>query len=663
MRGRRLRLLVTATLTVVGSLPGAVGAACSDSACVPGGGSAGSDCALEWLLIPVPPSAADGLPGRKVVCYEGDPLCDSDPDIGNQRCRFPLALCINNGDARLPDCLPSEVALLEVRRPVPDHPRDEADAANLAVLENGGHDDFGITVVRRRETVLAGVPNASADLCGVTRPIEVPLRQRHSGRTAKGRKTLRVAVTALSGQRDSDSLKLECRPSTCGNGTVESHEDCDDGGRANGDGCNQGCRVEVATPTPTTTPVPTDTVAATPTGTHSATPTPPPSATATSSRTATATHTNTLPPPATATATSTATATASASATATRTATATDTLTPTPTPTFTPPSFALGITAHRPQTEFYGGPFQRRAVPVGENLTPGVGVRINGDDDNNNGIADVSDAVIGNENDLVELTLQVNPFPAPPGFEYVLQRSNGGVTVWTSPLKGGSPLLEANDDAVVPFSSATRTVWVERVSAGDTVLQLVARPDGGGGSVASGGVRLFAFTSVVIALGGENQQPSDPPSSGDGMFNIAATLYGMGYDVHMYDEDDVGSSGAGPTYDEVVRAVSSRGIGIVSIFGYSHGGGSTHDLANRLDDNRGGIGIVRHLLHRVRRWHPQLVRHRHRGRDAPATEHGVPRELLSARRLLPEGQRGRRRRRRRQRQLDAVGRRPRPLVD
>ena len=64
----------------------------------------------------------------------------------------------------------------------------------------------------------------------------------------------------------------------------------------------------------------------------------------------------------------------------------------------------------------------------------------------------------------------------------------------------------------------------------------------------------------------------------------------MGYDVHMYDEDDVGSSGAGPVYDEVVRAVQGRGIGVVAIFGYSHGGGSTHDLADRLNNNRGSIG-------------------------------------------------------------------------
>jgi hypothetical protein len=262
----------------------------------------------------------------------------------------------------------------------------------------------------------------------------------------------------------------------------------------------------------------------------------------------------------------------------------------TPTPTSTPPAITLGITAFRPLSEFYGGPFQRRAVPTGENVTPGVGVRINGDDDNNNSVADHLEGPVGGENDLVELTLQANPFPAPAGFEYVLLRNNGAVRVWNDQSKTGAALLGANDEVAVGFSAATRTVWVERLSAGTTMLELLARPVGGGSALASSTVNLSAFTSVIIALGGENQSPSDPPSSNHGMFQIASVLYGLGYDVHMYDEDVVNGSGAGAAYDEVVRAVSRRGIGIVSIYGYSHGGGSTHDLAERLDDNRASIG-------------------------------------------------------------------------
>jgi len=251
---------------------------------------------------------------------------------------------------------------------------------------------------------------------------------------------------------------------------------------------------------------------------------------------------------------------------------------------------SLSITAYRPQSEGYGVPFQRHAVPVGENVSPGVGVRINGDDDNGNSAPDLNESSVTNENDLVELTLQVNPFPVPAGLEYALVRSDAGIRVWNQQFKSNSGVLLGNDESVVTFSAATRTVWVERMNAGTTQLQLVARLAGGGPVIANTSINLFSFTSVIIALGGENQVPSDPPDPNHGMFNIAATLYGMGYDVHMYDEDDVNSSGAGAAYDEVVRAVGGRGIHIVSIYGYSHGGGSTHDLAERMNNNHASIG-------------------------------------------------------------------------
>jgi hypothetical protein len=58
----------------------------------------------------------------------------------------------------------------------------------------------------------------------------------------------------------------------------------------------------------------------------------------------------------------------------------------------------------------------------------------------------------------------------------------------------------------------------------------------------------------------------------------------------MYNEDDVVGNGTGATYDEVVSAVQHRNVNQVAIFGYSHGGGSTHDLAARLDADRASIG-------------------------------------------------------------------------
>jgi hypothetical protein len=221
-------------------------------------------------------------------------------------------------------------------------------------------------------------------------------------------------------------------------------------------------------------------------------------------------------------------------------------------------------------------------------VTPGVGIRINGDDDNGNGLGDWTESNVVNENDLIEITLAVDPAPAPAGYRYVLSRSNAVVRVWAGAQKTFA-MLDDNDDVIVDFSGPTSTFWVESLGGADTTLRLEARRISGE-VVGADEARFSPFGSVVIALGGENQNPSDPPSSNHGMFQVARALYGMGYDVHMYDEDDVSSSGAGPVYDEVVRAVQGRGVAAVAIFGYSHGGGSTHDLCQRLDANRTSIG-------------------------------------------------------------------------
>ncbi len=376
------------------------------------------------------------------------------------------------------------------------------------------------------------------------------------------------------------------------------------------------------TPTPTATPLPpspTSTPTATPTPTATLTPTPSASPTATPSATvtptptatpsATATPTNTIPPTATPTGTETPThtetptetptdtptdtptETPTATPTSTHTSTPTVTSTSTPTPTSTPPSFSIQATAYRQQSEGYGGPFQRLAVPDGLEVSPGAGIRNNGDDDNGNSIPDRDESgTVNGENDLIEVTLAVSPVTAPPGYEYALVRSNANIKVWNSSFKQLT-VLGANDEQVLPFGGGgTMTVWVESPNGGAAGLELRARVAGGGSTMASDTIQFYPFTSIVIALGGEGQGPSDPPDSNHGVFNIAKSLYTMGYDVHMYDEDNVSSSGAGAAYNEVVSAVQRRGIGIVSIFGYSHGGGSTYDLAERLDINRASIG-------------------------------------------------------------------------
>ena len=254
----------------------------------------------------------------------------------------------------------------------------------------------------------------------------------------------------------------------------------------------------------------------------------------------------------------------------------------------------VDLTAWRPAigaSGASGAPFQRWPVGEGDEGLPGAGIRINGDDDDGDGLPDRDDSGVIGENDLVELTLEVDP-PAPPsGYEYALVRSGSAVRVWTEATHD-TELFGPGDIAPLDFPSAALTLWAESPGGGEADLHLVARHIATGTLVAMDTVHLVPFTSVVIALGGESQVPADPPlePTNHGMFQLAITLYRMGYDVHMYDEDVVPANGAGAAYNEVVGAVQRRGVTQVAVYGYSHGGGSTNDLVRRLDANRASIG-------------------------------------------------------------------------
>ena len=254
---------------------------------------------------------------------------------------------------------------------------------------------------------------------------------------------------------------------------------------------------------------------------------------------------------------------------------------------------SLDLDAWRPMTgsAASGAPFQRWAVDEIEENTPGARLRINGDDDDADGLADRTDIGVAGENDLVELTLTVDPPSPPPGYEYVLARSNANLRVWNESTRN-TEVTGPGDVAVLSFASTTRTLWAESPFGGEGNLEFIARHVTTGATVASDLIHFVPFTSVFIALGGEGQVPADPPlePTNHGMFQVAIQLYRTGYDVHMYDEDVVPMSGAGAAYNEVVGAVQKRGVSHVAIYGYSHGGGSTNDLARRLDANRATIG-------------------------------------------------------------------------
>jgi hypothetical protein len=252
------------------------------------------------------------------------------------------------------------------------------------------------------------------------------------------------------------------------------------------------------------------------------------------------------------------------------------------------------MTAYRPTTEgpAYNNPFQRREIPEAQEETPGAGIRVNGDDDNVNSTPDRNDTTVNNENDLIEVVLDATP-PAPSsGFKYVLKRSASNIKVWTSQNKT-TALLDANSETNLTFSTTPMTVWVENPNGGNADLELQAKTDSGT-VVCSDKVHFYPFTSVVIVFGGEFQDVvTDPPPAGAMIYSVATRLFQDGYDAHMYVEPDAGDpeNSEDTVFDEIVSAVNARQVTGVAVLGYSHGGGSTWRVANRLNTRQPPIGL------------------------------------------------------------------------
>lgn len=238
-----------------------------------------------------------------------------------------------------------------------------------------------------------------------------------------------------------------------------------------------------------------------------------------------------------------------------------------------------GLTVYRPQHGAGYFPFLRTRVPEAyeEDALRGPGIRVNG--------AGESDPA--GEDDLVELEVARVLANA----TFVLERGGPQLVLWGSRTKvpGTELAFSGNRSAPLDFAGADElTLWVERTGGGAADLGLALRalePDR-----VVDRLLFHAFQGLVVALGGEDQVPGLPLDPNHGTYVVAHELYSSGYDVLMRDEDQVGPDGAGAVYSEVVNAIQHRGVVELAIFGYSHGGGSTHDLAERLDLFRGSIG-------------------------------------------------------------------------
>ncbi|HEX6884152.1 MAG TPA: hypothetical protein VF530_12300 [Planctomycetota bacterium] len=239
-----------------------------------------------------------------------------------------------------------------------------------------------------------------------------------------------------------------------------------------------------------------------------------------------------------------------------------------------------GLSAFRPQHGSGYFPFARTKVPEAWEEHPelGPGIRVHG--------ALESDPA--GEDDLIEI-LVARPFE---GTELVLARSGPALALWSTRTKAPGSAVPFSGDVTAPLAfgaARTLTLWVEWSGAappGLAALELRA-PEW---DAALDRLLFHAFTSLVVALGGEGQVPGLPLDPNHGTFVVATDLYERGYDVLMRDEDEVSPTGTGPVYTEVVNAIQNRAVGTLAIYGYSHGGGSTYHLCERLNTLAGSIG-------------------------------------------------------------------------
>jgi len=243
------------------------------------------------------------------------------------------------------------------------------------------------------------------------------------------------------------------------------------------------------------------------------------------------------------------------------------------------------------------GRFPDTPVPSQEEgpQSTGVGIRINGDDDDGDGVADLlaNDTQIDGEDDLIRVKIGWENQAV--GDILVLKRSNMKIQVWKSPDKQ-TPAFIGNNLAIQITEDDPFAAWIEWTNPNHGTANLTFEiQNAAGQALASDVIGLKTIKHVVIALGGENDNPR---AGGDAFWKIATDMYKAGFDVHMYNDSLVydgvftgpENAGAGPVYDETVSAIQDRKVQTLAVFGYSHGGGSTYDLVKRLDDNRADIG-------------------------------------------------------------------------
>ncbi|MEO8602166.1 MAG: hypothetical protein ABI629_06290, partial [bacterium] len=145
---------------------------------VAGGTSAKSDCVHEFYGVQ--------LVGKAAECTDGA-ACDADGQL-NDSCLFPIGFCFNVADPTLSQCsaIDSVTALSLSAKP--------ASAALTSAIKG----------------VQSGLP-LSGSHCAFSDGYAVPVKATPAG-LKDGKASIKVQTTTADGRKDTDTLKLVCKP-------------------------------------------------------------------------------------------------------------------------------------------------------------------------------------------------------------------------------------------------------------------------------------------------------------------------------------------------------------------------------------------------------------------------------------------------------------------
>ena len=250
------------------------------------------------------------------------------------------------------------------------------------------------------------------------------------------------------------------------------------------------------------------------------------------------------------------------------------------------------LTAFRPQ-QFHDpenptnapiyAPFAKHSVAeVNEvSSTLGPGIRINGDDDNMSGTPDRSES--GNpiplENDLIEVRVD-----RLPGQTLILETGGDLFLYYSYDKATPIPFQTATRTEPLDFAGNSVTVFVEWAFQAHGLDPLNLRDSTT--LAVYDALNFHTFHSAVVAFGGNGQVPADPvlDPKNYGVFRTAIELYNEGYDIRMYDEENVGQFTIGTAFDEIVNSINRQGYTEVALFGFSQGGGAVYKVSAELEE-------------------------------------------------------------------------------